>query len=117
MAIRKPIKISWEGVEQKIVVNMLLIERIDNEVGILKLLRMKPEDPKIFPIIKLLYILLDESGLDISLDDVYDGLGDKVELSALFSVLTEITPMIMPNFNGVAKKKPTPKKRRKPSKK
>lgn len=115
--IRKPIKIKWEGAEYKTIVNMLLIERVDDEIGILKLMRMKAEDPKIFMIIKLVYILLDEAGLDITLEDVYDGMGDKADAKDLFSVLREITPMLMPNFNGIAKKKAVPRKRRKPQKK
>lgn len=115
--IRKPIKLTWEGAEYKTIVNMALIARIDDEIGILKLMGMKRDNPKIFIIIQLVYILLEEAGLNITLEDVYDGLGDKVESKALFSVLGEITPMLMPNFNGIAKKKAVPRKKRKPSKK
>lgn len=117
MSNRKPIKLKWEGVEYKVIVNMLLIGRIDDEVGILKLMRMTKDNPKIVIIIQLVHILLDESGLDITLEQVYDGLGDKINPSALFSLLSEITPMLLPNLNGIAKKKATPKKKRKPSKK
>lgn len=118
MAIRKPIKIKWEGVEYKIIVNMLLIERVDEEINILSLMRINPEKPPIVKICKLLYVLLDEAGADVTLEGVFDGLGDKVDPKALFSVLGEITPMLLPNFNGLAKKKPrSVKKTRKASKK
>lgn len=117
MAIRKPIKVKWEGVEYKTIVNMLLIERIDDEVGILKLMRMKSSDPKIFIIVRLIHILLEEAGLKITVEDVWDGLGDKVDPQDLFSVMSEITPMLLPNFNGIAKKKVTPKMKRKTKKK
>lgn len=123
---RKPIKLNWDGVEYKTIVNMSLIARIDEEVGILKLMAIKPDNPKIFIIIQLVYILLEEAGAvvvykddkkkdctrSISLEDVYDGLGDKADPKALFSVLAEITPMLLPNFNGVAKKKAAPKKKK-----
>lgn len=114
---RKPIKLKWDDAEYKTIVNMALIGRIDDEVGILKLVRMKSGDPKIFIIVQLVYILLEEAGLDITLDDVWDGLGDKIDPKALFSILSEITPMLLPNFNGIGKKKPTPKKKTKPRKK
>ena len=117
MAIRKPIRINWEGVEHKIIVNMLLIERIDDEIGIIKIMRSTPSNPKIFLTAKLIYILLDESGLDIKLDDVYDGLGSDISNEDLQAVMSEITPMLLPNFNGIAKKKAAPKKKRKPRKK
>ena len=104
MASRKPIKLSWEGKEYKTIVNMLLIGRIDDEIGILKLMRMEQDNPKIVIIIKLVHILLEEAGLNISLEDVYDGLGDKIDPADLFTLLSEITPMILPNFNGIAKK-------------
>lgn len=117
MNIRKPIKISWDGAEYKTIVDMVLIGRIDDEVGILKLVRMKADDPKIFIIVKLVHILLEEAGLNITIEDVWDGLGDKVDPKDLFSIMSEITPMLLPNFNGIAKKKATPRKKRKPSKK
>lgn len=115
--IRKPIKINWKGEEFKIVVNMLLIERIDEEINILSLLRIEPKKPPIVKICKLIYVLLDEAGAGVTLDDVWDGLGDNIEAKDLFAVLSEITPMLLPNFNGLAKKKATPKKKRKPRKK
>ena len=114
---RKPIKLNWDGAEYKTIVNMALIGRIDDEIGILKLMKMKPADPKIFIIVQLVYVLLEEAGLDITLDDVWDGLGDKIDPKALFSILKEVTPMLLPNFNGIGKKKPTPKKKPKPRKK
>lgn len=117
MAIRKPIRIDWKGEEYKIVVNMLLIERIDEEINILSLLRIDPKKPPIVKICKLIYVLLDEAGVGVTLDDVWDGLGDNIEPKALFSVLNEITPMLLPNFNGLAKKKATPRKKQKKQKK
>ena len=117
MAIRKPIKINWEGVEHKIIVNMLLIERIDDEIGIIKIMRSTADNPKIFLTAKLIYILLDESGLDIDLETVYDGLGEDISNKDLSAVMKEITPMLLPQFGGIAKKKVSPKKKRKPRKK
>lgn len=131
MNMRKPINLKWDGVEYKTIVNMSLIARIDDEIGIIKLMSMKKDNPKIFIIIQLVYILLEEAGAvvvyedkkgkkdtrSISLEDIYDGMGDKADPKALFSVLREITPMLMPNFNGIAKKKAAPRKKRKASKK
>lgn len=118
MAIRKPIKLTWEGVEYKIIVNMLLIERIDDEINILSLMRIDPKKPPIVKVCKLIYVLLDEAGADVTFQDVWEGLGDKVDPKALFSVLGEITPMLLPNFNGITKKKPkSAKKKRKVSNK
>jgi hypothetical protein len=108
MAIRKPISISWEGVEHKIIVSMSLIERIDNDVNILSLARMSKETISIVKISKLIYILLEESGKSITWDEVYEGFGDqdKIKTTDLFGVIGEIMPMLLPSFNGVAKKKP-----------
>lgn len=117
MAIRKPIAINWEGVEYKIIVNMLLIERIDDEVGIIKIMQNTADNPKIFVTAKLLYVLLNEAGLEIELEQVYDGLGSDIKNKDLKAVMKEITPMLLPQFKGIAKKKAAPKKRRKPRKK
>lgn len=114
MAIRKPIKINWEGAEYKTIVNMLLIERIDDEIGIIKIMRSTADNPKIFITARLIYILLNEAGLEVSLEQVYDGLGSDISNKDLQAVMKEITPMLLPQFNGVAKKKASPKQKRKP---
>lgn len=116
MAIRKPIKITWEGVEYKIIVNMLLIERIDDEIGVIKIMQNTAANPKIFVTAKLLHVLLNEAGLKIELESVYDGLGSDIKTEDLKAVMKEITPMLLPQFKVVAKKKPSTKKRRKKKK-
>lgn len=116
MAIRKPIKLKWEGVEYKIIVDMLLIERVDDEIGIIKIMSSTPANPKIVVPARLIHLLLNEAGLEINLEDVYDGLGHDISNKDLKAVMKEITPMLLPQFNGIAKKKTTPKKKRKTSK-
>jgi len=111
MAIRKPIVLTWGGVDQKIIVNMQLIERIDNEVNILKLVSSNEDNVSIVKISKLIWILLEESGLEIAWDDVYQGLGDSADMDALQSVMQEITPMLLPNFKSVGKKKRSARKK------
>jgi len=117
MGARTPIKISWEGVEYKIIVNMLLLERIDDEIGIIKIMGNNALNPKIFTTARFIHLLLDEAGLKIDLEQVYDGLGEDISNDDLKAVMKEITPMLLPQFNGIAKKKASPKKKRKPRKK
>jgi len=115
MAIRKPIKLTWDGEEYKIIVNMLLIERIDDEVNILKLISMDKDSASIVKISKFLWALLDEAGAGVSWEEVYEGLGDpdNIDKDDLYKVIQEITPMLLPQFKVVAKKKTTKRKKKK----
>ena len=115
MAVRKPFKLSWEGVEYSIIVNMTIIDRIDEELNILSLARMsKPENVRLTKIAKLIFILLDEAGANVTYEAVYDGMNDagKMDQKAGFAVVGAILPQLLPSLNGVAKKKPASRKPR-----
>ena len=115
MAVRKPFKLAWEGVHYSLIINMTVIDRVDDELNILSLARMSSEkDFRITKLAKLIYILLDEAGADVSYEGVYNGMNDaaKIEKDAAFSVIGSILPQLLPSFNGVAKKKPASRKPR-----
>lgn len=120
MALRKQVKLAWQGQEYKVFITMLVIERVDDECNILKLMgAFESGKIQLVKISKLLYILLDEAGAEITWEEVYLGLGDpeKIDQVTLFGLMGELMPMLIPSFNGPAKKKPSSTRKKKPVKK
>lgn len=116
MAIRKPIDIGWKGEVKKLVINMLIIERVNNEIGVLNASRIDPNNLDFVKMSKLYYILLDESGAEVEWMEVYDTIykGTKKQKQAFFANYNEICQMLMPDFGTpLAKKKTKPKKKKK----
>ena len=108
MAIRKPIELSWEGKPHKIMVTMEVIERIDDKLNILSFVKaISGDTPPISKVSKLIYLLLEEAGVKVTWQDVYDGFGDesKIDSGSLTALMAEILPSLLPRFNGVTKKK------------
>lgn len=116
MSIKAPINLAWEGVNYKVIVDMALIERIDDELNILSLARMnKPEDVKLTKIAKLIYILLDSAGADVDAESVYQNMAiNTPDDESMFTVVGAILPKLLPNFNSGKKKAIT--RKRKPRK-
>ena len=115
MAIRKPVKLAWNGKSKKLIVTMLVIERIQNEVGIMELTKVNADNMN-FPLVsKFFYILLDEAGFDLTWDQVFDNIFDtsNSDSRALLGVMAEIMPMFLPNFKTVIKKKTRAKTKKK----
>lgn len=108
MRLRKPFLLKWSEENYSVVISMAVIDRIDDEINILSLTRMGSESEfRITKVAKLIYILLDEAGADVTYESVYEGMSDsgKIDQSQLFSVIGEILPQLLPSFDGVAKKK------------
>lgn len=114
MAVRKPVKLKWAGVEYSTLVTMAVIERVDRELNILSLAQMAtPELVQITKVSRLIHILLTEGGAQLTAEDVYESLNDEnlIQKDVFYTILGDVMPLLLPKFNGVAKKKPARKKR------
>lgn len=116
MAIRKPVEFSWKGKKKKLIIDMLIIERVNNEIGITNLTKFDPDNFDFVKISKFYYIIFDECGFDAKWMDIYDiiFIADDVSKAGIAKDYFEHVKQFLPNFNAPAlKKKSIPKKRSK----
>ena len=121
MAIREPIKLSWKGKKHRLIVTMLIIQRVNSEIGLMNLSKF---DPKNFDFVKIslfYYILFDECGFfsadhdnDIEWLNVYDVIfaasdDDKREM---FKEYALHTAQFLPNLKAPVAKKKTKRKKK-----
>lgn len=120
MAIREPIELGWKGEKKNLVIDMLVIERVNNEIGVLNAGRVDPKNLDFVKMSKLYFILLTEVGFELEWMEVYDSIyqGTAKQKKAFFGNYNKICQMLMPDFgNPIAKKKATPKSKKKAKKK
>lgn len=93
---------------------MLIGERIQNEIGLMKLAKISQEDPDFYMISKFFYILMDEAGFTVTWESVFDNMFDvsKKDNKALLGIMADIMPMLLPNFKTAKKKTVTRKKKK-----
>jgi len=117
MAIRKPIPLEWKKKKHRLVITMLIIERVNTEIGIMNLTKFDPKNFDFVKISKFYYILFDECGFNVKWLDVYDVIfaaNDK-EKASLIQEYGETVKQFLPNFNTpTAKKKTKQPKKSKP---
>lgn len=73
----KTITIDWQGEETIVPVNMLLVEKVDRELNIMKLAVELVSGPEITRVAKLIYILLNHGGSELTHEEVYSRLFGK----------------------------------------
>jgi len=105
MSINKSIKLGWDGKEYVIKINMEIIDAIEEEIDLVKLLKSVANGrPKYGQIAKLFTVLLNAAGAEVETDNVFHALfgAGELEADAMTLALTEILGAIFPN----PKKKP-----------
>jgi hypothetical protein len=114
MAIREPIEFSWKGKKKKLVIDMLIIERVNNEIGVTNLTRFDLDNFDFVKISKFYYIIFDECGFNAEWIDIYDVIfiADETSKAGMAKEYFEHIKPFLPNFNApMVKKKSTRKKK------
>ena len=110
MAIKKKVRLSYDGESYEPDITMGVIERIDDEVNILSFVQSFAINPSVVKVSKMFWVLLREAGADVSFQEVYDN--GSTDTGELFSVAGEVMPLLMPNFAGQTQKKTKRKKKK-----
>ena len=116
MAIRKPVLLEWKNKKHRLTLTMSIIERVNNEVGLIKANRIDPDNFDFVTFAHVYSILFQECGWDVTHDSVYDTIfavsqDDKIKLVVEYKNIVE---SMLPNLTApIAKKKKSPKKKSK----
>ena len=81
MSIRQTYKMLWDGVEYEIKFTMELIETIDEAVN---------GELRITQSTKLIALVLNSAGANVTKEQVFDGLGEHIDASELGNITIEI---------------------------
>ena len=111
MGINKTLKLSWEGEEYHVLVTMRLIDMIEDDGhGDINLMKMaaqvSQDDLRYSQASKLIAILLQSAGCNVTQDDVWDGLCEDGDMTAS-KAITVIYEFFDAAFYSSSKKKPT----------
>jgi hypothetical protein len=106
MAIRKELKLNWQGTEYKCLITMSVIDRIEDELNLILMMEQtRKGDVRFAKVARLFAILLNEAGADVTTDEVYHGMFDGgAQLDDVVVLLSQVFTVIFPE----PAKKPTP---------
>ena len=91
MSIRQTYKMLWDGVEYEIKFTMELIETIDEAVNLMKVVqRCNNGELRITQSTKLIALVLNSAGANVTKEQVFDGLGEHIDASELGNITIEI---------------------------
>ena len=104
MGMRTPITLSWEGKPYKVLVTMEVVDRIEDDLNLYKLVTQTATgDIRFSKIAKLISLLLIEGGCKVTQQDVWEGMFAQGGITA-----TDLAPLMGEIFEAVY---PTPKKK------
>lgn len=115
MAINKTIKLAWEGVEYDIHITMRVIDSIEEELNLMKVVEQcTTGDVRFSHAAKLIAILLRSAGCPVTQEDVFEGIfsEETIEPQEVIQLLWHILEAIFPE----PKKKSNTKQLKKKSK-
>lgn len=111
MAINKTLELSWEGKDYPLIVTMRIIDYIESQdINLMKMFdQFNRGDVRFSHVAKLIAILLNAAGAEVTQEKVWEGMFSDGELQAAdcIPLLREIFAVTFPD----AKKKPTRKKK------
>lgn len=99
MSLRKPLTINWKGKVYSLVVTMEVIDRIENHISLITMVRRcAAGDVRMSHAAKLISLVLKEAGCDASQEEVYGDLfgGSEVSPAELRTLLNGIFSVIFP---------------------
>lgn len=108
MAINTELKLKWRGDDYKLKVTMEVIDRVEDQINVMRLVQQVSDgDFRMAKIAKLLSVILVEAGCDTDQEDVYLGMtgGGDVSVADVMPMLGTIWEAFYPN----SKKKSTDK--------
>ena len=91
MAIRQTYKMTWDGTEYDIQFTMQLIDLIDEQVNLMKIVqRCNTGELRITHACKLIALVLNSAGAGVTQENVFDGLGEEIDAAELGNITIEI---------------------------
>ena len=119
MAMRTPLELEWKGEKFSAVVTMEVIDRLDSRVNLsMMVAQCAVGDHRMTQIAKLIALLLNEAGAEVTQEDVYTeifaGGYEQAELLALLGVIFAAIfpePKKSSGTSDAPKKKPTQRKK------
>lgn len=99
MAIRKEVELAWNGESCSVLVTMGVIERIEEHLNLAKVAYdLSQGDVKMSHAARLVATLLNEGGINVQVDDVYEGMftGESSDTQAVFSMMSDIVGAVFP---------------------
>ncbi len=99
MALRKPLVINWKGEAHKLMVTMEVIDRVEDQINVGRLLAQQTTgDVRFSHVAKFIAILLTEAGCETSQEDVYVGMfsGGDITPANLLGFMTNILSAFFP---------------------
>ena len=114
MAMRDPISLSWKGKKHRLVITMLIIDRVNSEIGLMNLSKFDPKNFDFVKISKFYYILFDECGFNAEWMDVYDVIfaASEDDKGKMFEEYAAHTQVFLPNLKAPPSKKKVTRKRK-----
>ena len=104
MGKRTPISLTWEGKQYQCIVTMDVIDRLEDDLNLYKLVVQAANgDMRFSKISKLIAALLNEGGCDVTTEQVWEGMFGAGDVSA-----DDLIPMMETIFKAVY---PQPKKK------
>ena len=120
MALRKELKLNWQGKPYKLLVTMEVIDRLEDSINIGRLLAQHATgDIRFSHVARFISLLLNESGAEVTAEEVYTGMFTDGDITAanLHVFMGNVFEAFFPEPK---KKEPTttiPKKRKRVTKK
>ena len=114
MSINKTLTLSWEGVDFDVNITMRLIDKIEEDINLMKMVeRMSSGDVRFSHAAKLVSHLLHSAGCTATQEDVFQGMfGDSdIQPNDLLELLWKIFAIIFPEPKKKSKVKPNTSKR------
>ena len=100
MAVNKTLKMSWDGVEYNVLVTMLLIDNIEEDLNLVKLMaRAAQNDIRYSHACRLISMLLKSAGCPATQKEIWDGMSDtdgSYDVESLATLLWQIFAVIFP---------------------
>ncbi len=99
MALRKPLVITWKGKDYKLIVTMDVIDRVEGQINIGRLLAQQTTgDIRFSHVAKFIAILLTEAGCETTQEDVYTGMfsGGDITPANLLGFMTSVLSAFFP---------------------
>jgi len=114
MSINKTLKMSWEGTEYDISITMRLIDKIEEEINLMKMVeRATTGDVRFSHAAKLIALLLQSAGCAVTTEEVFQGVFGDTDLPVdkIVGLLWEIFGVIFPEPKKKSEEKPKSLKR------
>lgn len=117
MAINKTIKMTWNGKDYNVLINMRVIDYIENHINLLKMVNLaQTSDLRLSHAANLIAILLNTQGADVTQEEVYEGIWGSADDENGPAQVIDLVKQILLAIFPEPKKKPVLQKRKRKAK-